>query len=111
MLWNTPNSGEPIIAARARCLIMMIINITAVAEPAAIGIDLNKISVASPLKLPVAAKTAHLRCLRSITSALGVRGYFFRRGLAAGRVGQEVSPRAILVLISINSRRIGTDHF
>jgi hypothetical protein len=73
---------------------MMIINITAVADPAAIGIDLNKISAASPLKLPVAAKTAHLRCLRSITSVLGVRGYFFRRGLAAGRVGQEISPLA-----------------
>jgi hypothetical protein len=68
MLWNRPNSGEPTIAARARCLMMMIINITAVADPAAIGIDLNKISVASPLKPPVTAKTAHLRRLRSITS-------------------------------------------
>jgi hypothetical protein len=41
---------------------------TAVADPAAIGIDLNKKSVANPLKLPNIAKIAHLRCLRSITS-------------------------------------------
>lgn len=68
MLWNTPNRGEPIIAARARCLITMIINIAAVADPAAIGIDLNKNSASRPLKLPITAKTTHLRCLRSITS-------------------------------------------
>lgn len=45
----------------------MIINMTAVADPTAIGIDLNKKSVANPPKLPVSAKIAHLRCLRSST--------------------------------------------
>lgn len=72
MLWNTPNSGEPTIAARARCLITMIINIAAVADPAAIGIDLNKNSAARPLELPISAKTARLRCLRSIGHELGL---------------------------------------
>jgi len=56
------------MAARARCLMMIIITMTAVADPAAIGIDLNKSSAANPLKLPATAKMAHLRCLRSITS-------------------------------------------
>jgi hypothetical protein len=46
----------------------MIINMTIVADPAASGIDLNKKSVPNPLKLPIAASIAHLRCLRSIAS-------------------------------------------
>jgi len=52
-----------------------------------------------------------LRIAIQSSEALGPRGYFFRRGLAADRVGQDISPRSILDLISINSRRIGADHF
>src|SRR5204862_423330 len=57
----------------------------------------------------------HARFLRIAIHSSGEawerRGYFFRRALAADRVGQVISPRATLALISINSRRIGTDHF
>jgi hypothetical protein len=62
-LWKIAASGEPRMMANARCLRMMIAAIIAVAVPAAIGIDRNRKSIATPVMLPAAANINHFRCL------------------------------------------------
>jgi hypothetical protein len=65
--------------------------------------------VARCSKITASARTSTSRSLHLKPRDPGT--YFFRRGLAVDCVGQVISPRSILLLISINSRRIGADHF